>query len=217
MVQCGKTSLGPQNASPMTESLSHAAAAALTRLAAVARLVASRSAALGVAWALLAPGTALAQPARCPALQPEAVLTLINTARAAGGLCGSRGGQAASAAVRWSDGLQAMAQQQATWMADHGRLAHTGRGGETLRQRAQQADYRYFRIVENLAHGQRTAAHALDGWLASDSHCVNVYDSAVTEMALACVPGRDGRPFWALLMAKPEAPVASPPAAAPAQ
>ena len=160
---------------------------------------------------------AVATTPRCTGLQVDAVLQQINAARAQGGLCGSRGGQAVSGAVRWSEGLLALAQEQARWMAEYGRLLHTGRGGETLRQRAQQADYRYLRIVENLAHGQLTFAQALDGWIASESHCVNVYDSAVTELGLACVPGPDGRPFWALLMARPLSPAVSPEAAAPAQ
>jgi uncharacterized protein YkwD len=82
-------------------------------------------------------------------------------------------------------------------------LIHTGREGQTLPQRAAEGGYRYAHIVENLAHGQRSVAQTLDGWSASESHCVNLYDAAVTEMALACVPGRDGRAFWALLMARP--------------
>ena len=91
-----------------------------------------------------------------------------------------------------------------------------------LVQRAQAAGYAYGRIGENLAHGQRSLAQALAGWTASESHCVNLYDSRVTEMGLACVQGRDGRPFWAMLTGRPSMPpppsLRSPPAAsAPAQ
>jgi uncharacterized protein YkwD len=88
-------------------------------------------------------------------------------------------------------------------MAEFGAMAHQGRGGESLAQRARDANYAYARMGENLAHGQRSVDQVLAGWSASEPHCVNLHDSRVTEMALACVPGRDGRPFWAMLTGRP--------------
>ena len=139
----------------------------------------------------------------CDGLQAAGVLQQVNAARAQGAVCGRLGGQAPAGALIWSEPLQAMAQQQAAWMAELGGLNHLGRNGESLAQRAQAADYRYDRIGENLALGQTSLAQALAGWTASEGHCLNLYDSRVTEMALACVPGRDGRPYWAMLTGRP--------------
>lgn len=157
-------------------------------------------------WLLWLPfGVAAAgpPPAPCAALTPAASLVQVNTVRAQGALCGARGGMAPSGALRWSNALNAVAHKQAVWMADLGHLVHAGRDGETLGQRAAAAGYVYARIGENLAHGQSSLAQALGGWTASQGHCVNLHDAGVTEMALACVPGRDGRAFWVLILGRP--------------
>jgi uncharacterized protein YkwD len=147
--------------------------------------------------------SAAPKPSACDALSTASVLAQVNAARAQGAVCGGRGGMAPSGALGWNATLHAVAHRQAAWMADFGRLVHAGRAGETLGQRAAAAGYAYARIDENLAHGQATLAQALDGWTASEGHCVNLYDPDVTEMALACVPGRDGRAFWVLILGRP--------------
>jgi uncharacterized protein YkwD len=151
----------------------------------------------------LAAGSAGQNPAPCSALGAPSALAQVNAARAQGAVCGARGGMAPSGALGWSEALNAVAQRQALWMADFGMLVHAGRDGETLGQRAAAAGYPFARIGENLAHGQATLAQALNGWTASEGHCVNLYDPGVTEMALACAPGRDGRPFWVLILGRP--------------
>jgi uncharacterized protein YkwD len=143
------------------------------------------------------------KPAPCSTLNTTSVLVQVNAARAQGAVCGARGGMAPSDALRWNAALNTVALRQAVWMADFGMLVHAGREGETLSQRAAAAGYPFARIGENLAHGQATLAQALDGWTASEGHCVNLYDPGVTEMALACVPGRDGRAFWVLILGRP--------------
>ena len=151
-------------------------------------------------WGALSAGK---EPPPCEALTKPSILVQVNAARAQGALCGSRGGMAPSGALSWNDALQVVALRQALWMADFGMLVHAGRDGETLSQRTLAAGYPFARIGENLAHGQANLAQALDGWTASPGHCVNLYDSGVTAMALACVPGRDGRAFWVLILGRP--------------
>jgi uncharacterized protein YkwD len=156
-----------------------------------------------LAWAPSGAWSAGRNRAPCDALTPASMLVQVNAARSQGAVCGARGGMAASGALSWSDALYALAYRQATWMADFGMLVHAGREGETLSQRAAAAGYPFARIGENLAHGQPGLAQALDGWTASESHCLNLYDPGVTEMALACVAGRDGRAFWVLILGRP--------------
>jgi uncharacterized protein YkwD len=160
--------------------------------------------ALLLLWLLPGAGSAGEGTGPCDGLTTTSTLLQVNAARAQGARCGARGGMAPSRALSWSAALDQLAQRQAVWMADFGLLVHAGRGGETLSQRAAAAGYAFARIGENLAHGQTSVAQTLDGWTASEGHCLNLYDSAVTEMALACVPGRDGRAFWVLIVGRPQ-------------
>jgi uncharacterized protein YkwD len=158
-----------------------------------------------LACALLAAtlGASRAEPGPCSAATPAAAVRAVSLARASGASCGSRGGFAPAAAVAWNAQLEAVARQQAQWMADYGMLVHTGRGGETLGQRASALGYRFARIAENLAQGQDSLLAALEAWTRSDGHCANLFDPTVNEMALACVPGADGRAMWVLILGRP--------------
>lgn len=160
------------------------------------------------AWlsAVVALASAVGLPAGaqggCSAVVPATALRLAGDLRSRGAACGSRGRFAPSGALAWSAALEALAQQQAQWVAEYGLLIHTGRGGETIGERAGAAGYRFARIAENLAQGQPSLAAVLDAWTASDGHCVNLHDAEVNEMALACVPGADGRPVWVLVLGR---------------
>ena len=146
-------------------------------------------------------GGASAAEGPCAAATASGAAQAVSRVRAPGAQCGERGRFAPAAPLVWNAQLEAAAREQAQWMADEGRLAHTGRGGQTLGQRAAGAGYS--RIAENLAHGQASLAAALDAWTQSDGHCANLFDPAVSEMALACVPGADGRAMWVLILARP--------------
>jgi uncharacterized protein YkwD len=158
---------------------------------------------LGFALLAASLGTLRADPGPCAAAGAAAAVQAVSRARAPGARCGERGSFAPAAALAWNAQLEAVARQQAQWMADYGMLVHTGRGGETLGQRASALGYRFARIAENLAQGQDSLAAALDAWTKSDGHCANLFDPAVSEMALACVPGADGRPMWVLILGRP--------------
>ena len=106
--------------------------------------------------------------------------------------------------VNWNNALERAAINQATWLADLGSLVHTGPAGQRVGARATEAGYRFLRVTENLALGQTSLAQAITAWQASESHCNNLFDQRVTEMALACVPARDGRPVWVMILGKPQ-------------
>lgn len=157
--------------------------------------------AITLAFAVALPLGAGAQSA-CALAAPALALQQVNAVRAQGAVCGTRGGLAPAGELSWNKKLEDMAREQALWMADFGMLVHAGREGQTLSQRAVAAGYSFGRVTENLAHGQTGLAQALASWTASEGHCVNLYDSGVTEMALACVKGPGGRPFWVLVMGR---------------
>jgi uncharacterized protein YkwD len=148
------------------------------------------------------PGQAAAEDP-CARATAAASVQAVSRARAPGAQCGERGRFAPAAPVTWSPRLEALARDQAQWMVEYGMLIHTGRGGETLGQRATAAGYRFARIAENLAQGQDSLDAALDAWTKSDGHCANLFDPAVNEMALACAPGADGRAMWVLMLGRP--------------
>jgi uncharacterized protein YkwD len=152
---------------------------------------------------LLAALCATALPAvPCPR-DAEMVLEQVNAARSLGAVCGNRGAFGEAPPLAWQERLLTMAQQHASYLVSIAQLRHTGPQGETVGPRAQQVGYRYQRVGENLAHGQRDLPQALREWTASESHCAALYNPVYTEMALACMPARDGRPLWVLVLGRP--------------
>jgi len=164
-------------------------------------MILRRSAPLALSLVLCAPPAGAGD--FCAAVTPAIALAQVNSVRALGGRCDARGTFAATASLTWSPALERAAQQQADWLAAHDELVHTGPQGQTLAQRATEAGYRPARVTENLAHGQADVAAVVTAWTGSESHCANLYDAAVSEMALACRPGADGRPLWVLVLGRP--------------
>lgn len=132
-------------------------------------------------------------------------LSQINRARTVAAACGIRAATAASAApmLAWSQRLERAADAHAAWLASSGHFEHSDAGGQTVGDRALAAGYRYARLNESLAWGPRDIAEVIAAWAASPEHCANLVDAAVSEMALACRPGADGRPVWVLVMGRP--------------
>lgn len=153
---------------------------------------------------LAAPVPAQQPPNACAGVDTAAGIRQVNAVRAAGARCGAAGSFAAVAQpLAWSPVLEGLARQQVAWLAQGGLLVHVGSEGQTLSQRAQAVGYRFAQVAENLAQGQRDVPTVLAAWTASDSHCANLYDPTVTEMALACASGGDGRPMWVLIVGRP--------------
>lgn len=138
----------------------------------------------------------------CPPA-PDAVLPSLNALRAQGAACGARGAFPAAAPVHWNTTLADMARQHALWLVSVGDLRHHNGAGQALAERASSAGYRYARIGENLAHGQRTLDAVLRAWVVSETHCAALFGTAYTEAALACEVAADGRPLWVMVLARP--------------
>lgn len=138
----------------------------------------------------------------CPALGRDDAVLMVNAAREHGAACTapSAGG---AGALRWSDRLEQAALAQAQWLASRNTLLHTGPQGRTLSERARAVGYRFVRVTENLGYGQTQLPQVLKGWTDSPTHCANLHDPRVTEMALACVPSAAGRPLWVMLQGRP--------------
>lgn len=126
------------------------------------------------------------------------ILVAVNRARSASRQCGERAFPPAQPLV-WNDQLGTAALAHSEDMTVQKYFAHRGKDGGTVGDRATRARYKWRIIGENIASGQTTAAEAVEGWLASPGHCVNIMEPAFTEMGAAYAIRKDrypGRVYW---------------------
>ncbi|MES2954297.1 MAG: CAP domain-containing protein, partial [Pseudomonadota bacterium] len=133
----------------------------------------------------------MAQPFVAPAAAQgeqvdDRILALVNAARAQARRCGSEFFAAVPPLLHQSL-LTEVAAGHAADMAQHSYFNHTARDGSTVGVRATRAGYRWRSIGENIAAGQMTPELAVQGWLDSPSHCVNIMSPAFVEMGSAFV------------------------------
>jgi uncharacterized protein YkwD len=140
------------------------------------------------------------QPLRLPEW-PDAgktILDAVNAARATARTCGTRY-FAAAPPLAWNGLLGNAALEHSQDMAEHHRLAHEGKDGSGVGDRARTAGYQWRRIGENIASGQRSPEEAVAGWLDSPGHCANIMQPGFTEMgaAYAINPASEsGTVYW---------------------
>ncbi len=115
----------------------------------------------------------------------QQMLALVNQARAQDRSCG---GQLfnATTAVTWNNKLTDAARIHSDDMASNNFFAHQGSNGLEVVDRAQNAGYQWIAIGENLSAGAQDSAQAVQGWLDSSVHCVNIMNPGFNEMGVAC-------------------------------
>ena len=153
-----------------------------------------------------APAPASAAPATCDISDFRAeTLRLINARRAAGADCGTGGRFGPAAAVQWDERLEAAAAGHALDMAENDYFDHQSRDGATVPQRVSGEGYAWTTVGENIAAGQRSIAQVVDGWMDSDSHCVNMMDPRFRDIGMACASdaGSTYGRYWVLDLAAP--------------
>jgi uncharacterized protein YkwD len=160
-------------------------------------------------FTFLAAGSMAVSASACPQ-EPrwkDQLIEQINAMRAHGGVCtGGARFSPAQEGMRWNEALESAAQAQSEWMSQRGELSHVGPQGEGLGERVRQFAYAFARVGENVAMGYADMGQVVQAWRASEKHCQNMLDPRLTEVALACVRGRNG-PFWTITLARPaEAP-----------
>lgn len=134
-------------------------------------------------------------------------LARINQYRAAGAQCGARGAFAATTALRWDDRLAQAADGHSRDMAANNYFAHDSLDGRTMAQRITAAGYTWAGLGENIAAGQATVNAVVDGWMASEGHCVNLMNPTFVHLGLACAAGTSATrysSYWTLDLARPQ-------------
>ena len=132
------------------------------------------------------------------------VLALINQLRVESQTCGDTS-YPAVAEVTWSSTLTLAASEHSNNMANYNFFDHTGLDGSTVGTRVTAQGYTWSRVSENIAGDQISAQEVVDGWMSSEGHCINIMNSDVTEMGLACQVNSDSdyQRYWTQVFAKP--------------
>ena len=114
----------------------------------------------------------------------QAVLRLVNRARAKPRVCGQRS-FAAARPLAWNDALAQAALVHSRDMAARNYFDHADPAGATVAQRATRSGYRWRVVGENIAAGQGSARQVVAGWLASPGHCKNIMSRDFVDMGAA--------------------------------
>lgn len=151
-----------------------------------------------------APAPAAGTRATCnlPNFRSEA-MALVNSHRASGATCGSRGRFGAAAALAWNDSLTQASLTHSDDMVSGNFFSHTGSSGQSSGQRATAAGYVWSTVGENIAAGQPSVANVVAGWMASEGHCANIMNPAFRDIGLACVSGTASntyRTYWTMVL-----------------
>lgn len=152
----------------------------------------------------------LAQPVVIPPLTdwPDAgqdILALVNAARARPRTCGTQAFGPAGP-LKWNPLLGQAALAHSTDMAQKHYFNHKQPDGSLPADRATAAGYRWVRVGENIASGQRTVDEAVASWLDSPGHCANIMNPAFTEMGAAYAinpQNRNRTAYWTQVFGAP--------------
>lgn len=104
----------------------------------------------------------------------QQVLALINQHRIAAG-CG---------ALAYSAQLEQAAYGHSRDMAVNNFFSHQGSNGSGVGDRVTQQGYKWKRVAENIAAGQRTPEAVVQAWMNSEGHRRNILNCAYTDMGL---------------------------------
>ena len=116
----------------------------------------------------------------------NSMLLLVNAARAQARMCGSTLYPAVPA-LTWDNTLETTALNHSIDMSTNNFFSHTGSNGLSVADRADNAQYNWRAIGENIAAGQPTADVAVQEWLESAGHCENIMSASFQEIGAACV------------------------------
>lgn len=102
--------------------------------------------------------------------------------------------------VRYSETLEEAAERQARAMAARGDLDHSLDG--RLPSRVAAFGYDWAAVAENIGWNYRSTSAVMAGWKGSSGHRKNMLNPNVTEVGMAAATGRDGEPYWAMILGR---------------
>ena len=102
--------------------------------------------------------------------------------------------------VRFSSVLDEAADRQARAMAARGKMSHDLDGA--LPNRVAVYGYQWAAVAENLGWNYQSTPAVMTGWKNSPGHRRNLLNPNVTEIGFAAAVGRNGEPYWALILGR---------------
>jgi uncharacterized protein YkwD len=131
-------------------------------------------------------------PAEWAAFEAE-VVRLVNEHRAAGATCGGQPRPPVGPLIA-NDDLREAARCHSLDMGVQGYFSHNSLDGSSPWDRIARAGYTGSPTAENISAGNRTAADAVRGWMASTGHCNNIMASGSKEIGVGYADV-DGSPY----------------------
>ncbi|MEH6582748.1 MAG: CAP domain-containing protein [Halioglobus sp.] len=137
--------------------------------------------------------------------EEQSMLNAVNAFRAQTRSCGSRGSFPAAPAVSWNCDLKKAALGHSMDMANNDFFDHTGSDGQSMSYRATQAGYIWSALGENIAAGFPSVSTAMQGWIDSPGHCVNLMGSSFTNMGSAKISNNSSYygVYWTQVFGRP--------------
>jgi hypothetical protein len=99
--------------------------------------------------------------------------------------------------------LMDTARKHAATMARVEKLEHR-LFGKNSSARVEASGYKWTAVRENIALNLHDAAEAVDAWLKSDGHRVNIFANDVTEIGVGIATDSKGQPYYVQVFASPE-------------
>lgn len=99
--------------------------------------------------------------------------------------------------------LARAAQRHSDDMVRRAFFAHENPDGEQVWDRAVAAGYRYRKVAENIAAGQRTAEEVVRGWMESPGHRANILDGELTQIGVGHALGGSYGGYWTQVFGTP--------------
>lgn len=95
------------------------------------------------------------------------------------------------------------AQQHSDDMVRRTFFAHENPDGAQVWDRAVAAGYRYRKVAENIAAGQRSAEEVVRGWMESPGHRANILDGELTQIGVGHALGGSYGVYWTQVFGTP--------------
>jgi len=105
--------------------------------------------------------------------------------------------------LEWNDKLANAGIIHSRSMAENGFFSHTGLLGDDVADRVFAQGYDYAVVGENIAYGYEQIITAMQGWMNSPGHCLNIMNSEFTQVGVGVVDADDGTKYWTMVLARP--------------
>lgn len=133
----------------------------------------------------------------------QTMLKIFNEQRMKEEQCGNKVVQPAGK-LHWSPELSEAAAYHALDMARNNFIEHQGTDGKEVNKRVDRTNYgEWDSLGENIHFGSVTPEGAVNGWMHSPGHCLNMMNPEFIDVGAACVSSEKGM-YWVQVLSAPK-------------